>query len=152
LNIRRKRQDLILEIINGESIYTQEELLARLRDKGFEVTQATISRDIKELRLVKKAGPQGKSMYSHGNELSSDYFHRYHSIFSDTVLSIDFGMNTCVIKCHAGMAQAACAALDSMRLEGVLGTLAGDDTIFVLCKTTQSAEQLKETIEKMINV
>jgi len=152
VNIRKKRQNLIVELINKEIISTQEELLKKLKESGFDVTQATISRDIKELKLIKKVGQNGRSRYAINQSVTDDYLSKYYSILSGAVLSVDYAMNTSVIKCYAGMAMAACAAIDSMEWEGVVGTLAGDDTIFVLCRTEQAAKQLKESVEKMINI
>ena len=152
MNIRKKRQNLILELINKEAIPTQEELLKKLKESGFGVTQATISRDIKDLKLIKKVGQNGRSRYAINQSATDDYLSKYYSILSGAVLSVDYAMNTSVIKCYAGMAMAACAAIDSMEWDGVVGTLAGDDTIFVLCRTEQAAKQLKESVEKMINI
>lgn len=152
MNIRKKRQNLIIELINKEVISTQEELLNKLKENGYDVTQATISRDIKELKLIKKVGQNGRSRYAINKSVTDDYLTKFYSILSGSVLSVDYAMNTTVVKCFAGMANAACASIDSMEWEGVVGTLAGDDTIFVLCRNEDYAQQLKESIEKMINL
>ncbi len=152
LNIRKKRQNLIVELINKEVISTQEELLKKLKENDFDVTQATVSRDIKELKLIKKVGQNGRSRYAINQSDTDDFLAKYFSILSGAVLSVDYAVNTTVIKCFAGMANAACAAIDSMDWQGVVGTLAGDDTIFVLCRSEQDARQLKESVEKMINL
>jgi transcriptional regulator of arginine metabolism len=152
LNPRKKRQNLIIELINKETISTQEELLIKLKESGIDVTQATVSRDIKDLKLIKKVGQDGRSKYAINQTVTDDYLVKYYSILSGAVISVDYAVNTSVIKCYAGMAMAACAAIDSMEWEGVVGTLAGDDTIFVLCRTEQAAKQLKESVEKMINI
>lgn len=152
MNVRKRRQNLIIELINKEIISTQEELLMKLKENGYDVTQATISRDIKELKLVKKVGQNGRSRYAINKSVTDDYLSKFYSILSGSILSVDYAMNTTVVKCFAGMANAACASIDSMEWDGVVGTLAGDDTIFVLCKTEQSAKQLKESIEKLINL
>ncbi len=152
MNPRKKRQNLIVELINKENISTQEDLLIKLKESGIDVTQATVSRDIKDLKLIKKVGQDGRSKYAINQTVTDDYLVKYYSILSGAVISVDYAMNTSVIKCYAGMAMAACAAIDSMEWEGVVGTLAGDDTIFVLCRTEQAAKQLKESVEKMINI
>ena len=152
MNPRKKRQNLIIELINKETISTQEELLIKLKESGIDVTQATVSRDIKDLKLIKKVGQDGRSKYAINQTVTDDYMVKYYSILSGAVISVDYAVNTSVIKCYAGMAMAACAAIDSMEWEGVVGTLAGDDTIFVLCRTEQAAKQLKESVEKMINI
>ena len=148
--MNRKRHALILELIQQYEITTQDELLAKLRENGFEVTQATVSRDIKELRLVKAMSPSGQYRYMAGAAQGDEYLAKFYTIFSGSVISVDYAGNTCVVKCYAGMAQAACAAIDAMHFEGIVGTLAGDDTIFVLCRTPELTQQLKSSLDKML--
>lgn len=148
--MKRKRHALILELIQQYEITTQDELLAKLRENGFEVTQATVSRDIKELRLVKAMSPSGQYRYMSGAAQGDEYLAKFYTIFSGSVISVDYAGNTCVVKCYAGMAQAACAAIDAMHFEGIVGTLAGDDTIFVLCRTPELTQQLKSSLDKML--
>lgn len=148
--MKRKRHALILELIQQYEITTQDELLAKLRENGFEVTQATVSRDIKELRLVKAMSPSGPYRYMAGAAQGDEYLAKFYTIFSGSVISVDYAGNTCVVKCYAGMAQAACAAIDAMHFEGIVGTLAGDDTIFVLCRTPELTQQLKSSLDKML--
>lgn len=148
--MKRKRHALILELIQQYEITTQDELLAKLRENGFEVTQATVSRDIKELRLVKAMSPSGQYRYMAGAAQGDEYLAKFYTIFSGSVISVDYAGNTCVVKCYAGMAQAACAAIDAMHFEGTVGTLAGDDTIFVLCRTPELTQQLKSSLDKML--
>ena len=147
--MKRKRHALILELIQQYEITTQDELLAKLRENGFEVTQATVSRDIKELRLVKAMSPSGQYRYMAGAAQGDEYLAKFYTIFSGSVISVDYAGNTCVVKCYAGMAQAACAAIDAMHFEGIVGTLAGDDTIFVLCRTPELTQQLKSSLDKL---
>ena len=148
--MKRKRHALILELIQQYEFTTQDELLAKLRENGFEVTQATVSRDIKELRLVKAMSPSGQYRYMAGAAQGDEYLAKFYTIFSGSVISVDYAGNTCVVKCYAGMAQAACAAIDAMHFEGIVGTLAGDDTIFVLCRTPELTQQLKSSLDKML--
>lgn len=148
--MKRKRHALILELIQQYEITTQDELLAKLRENGFEVTQATVSRDIKELRLVKAMSPSGQYRYMAGAAQGDEYLAKFYTIFSGSVISVDYAGNTCVVKFYAGMAQAACAAIDAMHFEGIVGTLAGDDTIFVLCRTPELTQQLKSSLDKML--
>ena len=148
--MKRKRHALILELIQQYEITTQDELLAKLRENGFEVTQATVSRDIKELRLVKAMSPSGQYRYMAGAAQGDEYLAKFYTIFSGSVISVDYAGNTCVVKCYTGMAQAACAAIDAMHFEGIVGTLAGDDTIFVLCRTPELTQQLKSSLDKML--
>lgn len=149
--MKKKRHEKILEIIQKNEIETQEELQEKLKTSGFEVTQATISRDIKELRLVKELSSSGKYKYSTGRKLGKDFSNRLSSVFSESITAVDYALNTVVIKCFAGMANAACAAIDSMHWDGVVGTLAGDDTIFILCRTSDLAIVFASDLEKMIN-
>ena len=151
--MKKRRQAKILDIIKNFSVETQEELQERLRENGFEVTQATISRDIKELRLVKELSDSGRYIYSSGQKSSGDSVSvRAAGIFVDSVISVDYAVNTVCIKCFSGMAGAACAAIDSMQWKDVLGTIAGDDTIFVLCRTENAARNFTLNLEKSLNV
>lgn len=147
--MKKKRHEAIIRLIEQNSLSTQSELLDKLHEEGFDTTQATISRDIKDLRLVKKVDEMGRSRYAVDNGDSGELVGKYRSIFSHSVISADFAGNTLCIKCYTGMAQAACAALDSMHWDGIVGTLAGDDTIFVLCRTPDYASKMKDTIEKI---
>ena len=149
--MKSKRHSKILELISNHSIDTQEELLRKLNECGFKVTQATVSRDIKELRLIKTQSPDGGYHYTTGSHRNSvDMSFKFHAIFSESVNSVDYAMNTVVVKCYTGMANAACAVLDAMNHEGVVGTLAGDDTIFVLMRDEKMAVALVENIKKLI--
>lgn len=150
--MKKRRKAKILEIINNFEIETQEELQSKLRDAGFEVTQATISRDIRELRLVKEQSESGRYIYSAGKKNYNDNMAgRFIFIFSESIISVDYALNTVCVKCFSGTANAACAAIDSMQWSGVVGTIAGDDTIFVLCKTEEFAKNFTLNLEKSIN-
>ena len=150
--MKKRRKAKILEIINNFEIETQEELQSKLRDAGFEVTQATISRDIRELRLVKEQSESGRYIYSAGKKNYNDNMAgRFISIFSESIISVDYALNTVCVKCFSGTANAACVAIDSMQWSGVVGTIAGDDTIFVLCKTEEFAKNFTLNLEKSIN-
>lgn len=144
--MKKRRHDTIIRLIEENCLSTQSELLDKLREAGFDTTQATISRDIKDLRLVKKVDENGRSRYCVGGEDSRELLGKYRSIFSHSVVSADHAGNMLVVKCYTGMAQAACAALDSMRWEGIVGTLAGDDTIFALCRNEDYARKLMNAI------
>ena len=148
--MKNKRQETILKIIEINNVSTQTELLEKLNAEGYDTTQATISRDIKDLRLVKKTDGSGKSYYVQDNN-ENEVTIKYNSVFVHSVISVDYAGNTAVIKCHQGMANAACAALDNMEMDGIVGTLAGDDTIFALCRNEEFAANLKITINNMVN-
>ena len=143
--MKNQRQNAILEIIKNNDVVTQEALGELLQKRGFKVTQATVSRDIKELKLVKRSSRSGAYRYEQPDSMKSD-----RNIFVDVVTDVDYALNTVVIKCRNGMAQAACAALDSMDYDNIVGTLAGDDTIFVLMRTETNAADLVKTFKKLI--
>ena len=144
------RHTRILDIITEHPIETQDELLTRLREEGFKATQATISRDIKDLRLVKTLGSDGKYRYVSASRSSTDIRTNFSNLFSTSVNSIDVAQNLVVIKTLSGMAQAVCAALDSADYPSVVGTIAGDDTIFIACRTADLAVSLTEELKKLI--
>lgn len=144
------RHARILDIIVEHPIETQDELLTRLREEGFKATQATISRDIKDLRLVKTLGSDGKYRYVSASRSSTDIRTNFSNLFSTSVNSIDIAQNLVVIKTLSGMAQAVCAALDSADYPSVVGTIAGDDTIFIACRTADLAVSLTEELKKLI--
>lgn len=148
--MKSKRHELILKIIEKYSVSTQEELLRRLRDNGFDATQATVSRDIKELRLVKAMGSNGQYRYVPNKTEPDELIAKYNAIFVQSVISADYAGNIIVIRCYTGMANAACAAFDSMRWDGLVGTLAGDDTIFAVCRTEGYASQMKDSIQRLL--
>lgn len=148
--MKSKRHAKILELIGTFEIDTQEELLKRLNENGLKVTQATVSRDIKELRLVKVQSGDGGYKYSVNSAKESlDMSFKFHSVFTESVNSIDYAENLVVIKCYVGMANAACAALDSIEWKGVVGTLAGDDTILCVMRDKQGAMDLVEQLNKL---
>lgn len=148
--MKKKRHGAILELIKSEPISTQEELLSYLCEHGFNVTQATVSRDIKELHLVKRADGKGQYKYCVSDISEGKNSNRFDSIFSSTIISVECASNMVCIKCHVGMANAACAALDSMEWEEIIGTLAGDDTIFVMCKTAHAALNVETMIHNYL--
>ncbi len=144
--MKKRRHDVILKLIEENNLSTQSELLEKLSEAGFDTTQATVSRDIKSLRLVKKVDENGQPRYAVDADDSDELLGKYKSIFGHSVISADYAGNMLCIKCYTGMAQAACAALDSMQWEGLVGTLAGDDTIFALCRTGDYARSMMEAI------
>jgi transcriptional regulator of arginine metabolism len=148
--LKERRHAKILELIGRYNIDTQEELLTRLREEGFNVTQATVSRDIKELRLIKTPSPDGGYRYSAAKENTKDSAAKFYSLLSDSAVSIDCAGNIAVIKCLTGMAQAVCAAMDVLSWDNIVGTLSGDDTIFVLMRNENSAAELAENLNKIV--
>jgi len=150
--MKTRRHAKILDLIKEHDIDTQDELLRCLRENGFDVTQATVSRDIKELRLVKTLSSKGKYRYSTGRDNARSISSKFYSLFGDSVVSVEAAQNILVIKCLTGMAQAVCAAMDTLNFTGVVGTLAGEDTILVVCKNNEVAEERQEEFKKLINL
>lgn len=149
--MKKKRQETILQIIEQNVIGTQEELMLLLQEKGFPVTQATISRDIKELKLVKVLGKTGVIQYmSNQSNASSVNKDKFYTFFAHSVKEIDYAGNICVIKCYEGTANAAGVAVDSMHFATILGSIAGDDTLFIVCRSESGAKDLMNDIQELI--
>ena len=146
--MKNSRHTRILEIIGDYVIETQDDLIEKLKESGYPVTQATVSRDIKELRLVKQPASNGQYKYCVAAGSDEKYM-KYYAIFAESVTSVDYAQNICLIKCHPGTANAACAAIDALSIPEILGTLAGDDTIFILCKNERSAQNTKRELEAL---
>ena len=142
-----KRQSKILELIRENDIETQEMLADLLNKAGFNVTQATVSRDIRELKLTKATMQSGKQKYVATAKESSFVTERLNRVFRDGIVSIDYAQNIVVIKTLVGMAMAVAAALDSMENSEIMGTIAGDDTIFCVVKNESKAVELTENLK-----
>ena len=146
-----QRQAAIIDLITNHEIDTQEELTARLREMGFNSTQATISRDIKELRLIKIASSNGGYKYSVAeNEQDSGFVPRVRNIFRECVIKVDVAQNLVVIRTITGMATAAAFALDSMKINEIVGTIAGDDTVLIILKDNPTAENFFMQTKEML--
>lgn len=149
--MKYRRHAKILEIIEKHDVDTQEMLQNYLYESGFNVTQATVSRDIKELKLIKTLSDKGNYRYTTPpNNVDNKSKDSISSLFSEAVVNIDYALNTVVIKCHVGMAQAVCAKLDIINFHDVVGTLAGDDTIFVLVRNEQIAVEFVSELNNLI--
>ncbi len=150
--MKKLRQKTILDLITENIIDTQEDLQRFLEKRGFDVTQATVSRDIKELRIVKALDDNGIYRYTVNKRVNKTEDNvKYLEIFSHSTKSVDYALNTIVIKCHTGMAQGACAAFDELFRDGVLGTLAGDDTILVITRSEVVAKSLTRELTDIID-
>ena len=150
--MKKNRHKKILSLIQEFNIDRQEVLLEYLNNAGFAVTQATVSRDIKELNLVKIVSSTGEYKYAQNTivEDTKATFNRFDYIFSESIKSVDYALNTVVIKCHTAMAQAACEVFDSLKWEGVVGTIAGENTIFILMRTEEMAHKLNDKLKQYI--
>lgn len=149
--MKNDRQKMILDIIAQEVVETQEQLLSLLQERGFSGTQATISRDIKQLHLVKAPAGQGKYRYA-----VSDHDTKIHvadklqTIFRESIVNVDYAQNLVVIHTMSGLANGAAAALDGMKIDQLLGTLAGDDTVLLIMRNTESAAELATSVKSML--
>ena len=148
--MKRARQAEILNIIQAVDVETQEQLLDELKARGFSATQATISRDIKELRLVKELSGGGYRYASSERKGLADSDARLRNIFKEGVTSVDRAQNIVVVRTMPGLASAACSALDGMEIEGMVGSLAGDDTGILIMRDNDAAERFNQEVHKLL--
>ena len=149
--MKAKRQQEILRIIEEQDVETQDQLLSELRAKGMQATQATISRDIKELHLIKELTGYGTYKYVVSERKTSlNFAGRLRTIFKEGVTSFDMAQNIVVVKTMPGLASAACAAVDGMEIPELVGSLAGDDTALLIMRTNEAAAEFCNEIHKML--
>jgi len=150
--MKSQRQAKILEIISTRDVETQEQLLAALQEAGFRGTQATISRDIKELRIVKELTSLGTYRYStSAGDITGTFSARLNTIFRESVVSFDYAQNIIVVRTLPGLASAAASALDAMNMSAVVGTLAGDDTVMIVMRDNNAAAAFCGEIKNLIS-
>ena len=150
--MKTQRQAKIVEIISNQDVETQEQLLDALRAAGFNSTQATISRDIKELRIIKELTNFGTYRYTTSTkEVSGSFSSRLNTIFRECVTDFDYAQNLMVIKTIPGLASAAGSAIDAMNMSVVIGTLAGDDTVLLVMRDTNAAAAFYGEIKNLLN-
>ena len=150
--VKSQRQAKILEIISTINVETQEQLLLELEQAGFRSTQATISRDIKELRIVKELTSLGTYRYTtSSNEVSGSFSTKMNTIFRECVTGFDYAQNIIVIHTMPGLANAAASAMDAMNMSVVLGTIAGDDTVFIVMRDNNAAAAFCGEIKGLLN-
>lgn len=149
--MKNDRQRRILEIVEREPIDTQEQIQQRLQEQGITCTQATISRDIKQMHLVKEPMGQGRYRYTVSSQRNRlNVADKLRSIFRESIVSVDYAQNIVVIKTMPGLANAAAAALDSMSVPDMVGTLAGDDTAILVMKDIEAAKGFCDEIHEML--
>jgi transcriptional regulator of arginine metabolism len=148
--MKSQRQSKIIELISAQDIETQEQLLAALEGAGFHSTQATISRDIKELRIVKELSPAGSYRYTVQQNDSANLFSRLNNIFRESVIKVDFAQNIVVVKTLPGLANGACSAVDSMDTAYIVGTIAGDDTALIVMRDVEYAKEFCEELRGIV--
>jgi transcriptional regulator of arginine metabolism len=147
--MKYRRHNKILEIITDYDIDTQDELIRRLKLSGFDVTQATVSRDIRDLKLVKISTAEHKYKYALSPRDDIHISAKYRNIIKETIIKVDFANNFVVLRTYSGMAQAAAAAVDGMGWSEIVGTIAGDDTIFVLMRDNTAAIEFSEKLKQV---
>ena len=149
--MKQNRHERIIEIITSCDIETQDELLDKLKEDGFDVTQATISRDIKQLQLVKAAGQDGHYKYIASQHSGTKTALKFKTILKETVVKVDYAENLVVLKTYSGMAQAAAAAIDAMQMQDIVGSVAGDDTILIVMRSRDIAREFTEKYKEMLH-
>ena len=147
--MKSNRQNVILEIISTEEIETQNQLMHALEERGIRTTQATLSRDIRDMHLTKEASPNGGYRYVSVRRDAGDHALRLRKIFKESVVSFDIAQNLFVIRTLPGLASAACSAMDAIEVDGLVGTLAGDDTAFLAMRDHAAAQALYEEIQNL---
>ena len=148
--MKTKRQTKMLELIKKHDIETQEELSDYLQKEGYQVTQATVSRDIRELKLTKVAMSNGRQKYAALIEANEDLSEKYTRVFRDAFVSMDMAQNILVIKTVSGMAMAVAAAIDAMRLHEIVGCIAGDDTIMCAVRSVDDTIAVMSRLRKLV--
>ena len=147
--MKGERQRAILNIISENYVDTQEELTRLLKEAGYNVTQATVSRDIKERHLIKAQGHDGRSRYVHRQPNSP--MNNYKTILKSSIVSVNFAMNDVVVKCYSGTAPASAAAIDAMDISEIIGTVSGDDTILIIASSEKNAEKISHILKDFID-
>ena len=148
--MKRNRQEAILRVISQYEVETQQELAQRLKEEGFEVTQATVSRDIRDMKLTKAVGENGHLRYTLLQNEAKDTAGRYVRMLRDAVTAIDVAGNLLVVHTGSGMAMAAAAVIDEMSWEEIVGCIAGDNTIFCATRSVDEAMCVKDKFQKLL--
>ncbi|MCM1386679.1 MAG: arginine repressor [Bacillus sp. (in: Bacteria)] len=148
--MKRNRHEKIIELIGKYEIETQEELADKLKNEGYQVTQATVSRDIRQLKLSKIAGEGGRQKYALYDKEDGQLGDKYIRVLKDGYISMDMAQNILVMKTVSGMAMAVAASVDAMKMPEIVGCIAGDDTIMMAIRTVEDTILVMDKIKKMI--
>ena len=148
--MKSERQNRILELVSHYEIETQEEMMERLRSEGYKVTQATVSRDLKELKLTKALTAHGTYRYCIAQGRSHAGNVKLSNAMAESILHVDFSYNNVVLRTYPGMAQAVASAVDAMNMHSILGCVAGDDTIIIVTRDTESSEEISKKIRDLM--
>ena len=148
--MKYSRQSKILEIIEAKDVETQDELASELRASGFQVTQATVSRDIKEMRLIKVLTKDGRYKYASIREKEGAVNDRFLKIYRNSVISVDYAGNMVIIKTLVGSANAAAVSIDALNIKEIVGTIAGDDTIFLVIRDESQVQKVIKQFKDLL--
>ncbi len=154
--MKNQRHNAILEIISSREVETQEDMIECLRARGYDVTQATVSRDIRELKLTKTLSPSGTYRYvkhqvpHHGDNIISNKVLKLNNAVSDSIISIDYSANIVVLKTSPGLGMAVASGIDAMNMENVLGCIGGDDTIMIVTRDEQASIEISAYIQELV--
>lgn len=149
--MKRNRQEAILRVISQYEVETQQELAQRLKEEGFEVTQATVSRDIRDMKLSKMPTGEGHQKYVRFHNDEKHLSGKYVNVLKEGFVSIDMAQNILVVKTVSGMAMAVAAAIDAMKYSEIVGTIAGDDTIMMAVRTVEDTKSLMNQILQLVH-
>ncbi len=147
--MKNNRHQKIIELVQQYVIDTQEELARKLNEAGFEVTQATVSRDIRQLKLTKVAGADGRARYAFLGESGTELAEKYIRVLRDGLISMDMAQNILVVKTVSGMAMAVAAALDAINFSEIVGSIAGDDTVMCAVRSVEETKQVMDKIREI---
>ncbi len=148
--MKNNRQQVIVKLINENEIETQDELISLLEGEGYKVTQATISRDIRELKISKVLGENGKYHYTFPKNIQAQGKNSLKHSYSTSIISVDGSENIVVVKTHPGLAQAVATGIDAMHIDGVLGCVAGDDAIIIVARSREYTDKIIATLVEEI--
>ena len=148
--MKKNRHEKMLELISRYEIDTQDELIERLREHGYDVTQATVSRDIRELKISKMTTGKGTYRYVLPKQIESSGGMKFSAALIDSILSVDYACNTVVFKTYPGLAQAVATGVDALSVHGILGCVGGDDTIIIVTRDVESSKEISEKIKELM--
>ena len=148
--MKSQRQERILELIAKYEIETQEDMMSRLQSEGFKVTQATVSRDLKELKLTKTLTARGTYRYTANMLRQRAGGAKLNSAMVDSIIQVEYSLNNVVIKTYPGLAQAVASGVDALNMHSILGCVAGDDTIIIVTRDVESSQEIAQTLTQLM--
>ena len=148
--MKSQRQERILELVSKYEIETQEDMMSRLKSEGFKVTQATVSRDLKELKLTKTLTARGTYRYAVNTARHRTGSVKFNNAMVDSIIHVDYSFNNVVIKTYPGLAQAVASGVDALNMHNILGCVAGDDTIIIVTRDVDSSAEISESLTELM--